>query len=96
MSRIALTRSLLAARYPQQRAAAQAGLCASRLFAARFESTKSGATSTIKERQQYLQADWVAPKLTYEEVKKRTQEPTEVRLRFATRIMHQLVPRMPT
>ena len=88
MLRMVFTLSLPLARYSQHRAATSTVLYTPRLVAARFESTNGGAHSTVRERQQYLQADWVAPKLTYEEVKKRTQEPTEVRLCFALRTMH--------
>ncbi|KAF8529460.1 Rhodanese-like domain-containing protein [Gautieria morchelliformis] len=77
MLRIALRQSLLLTRHSQLRVARPAMLCAPSIIAARFETNDGGAGSTVKERQQYLQADWVAPKLSYEEVKKRTQEPTE-------------------
>jgi thiosulfate:glutathione sulfurtransferase len=63
-------------------------LLAPSIIAARFESNRSGAGSTVKERQKYLQADWVTPKLSYEEVKRRTQEPTEVRLHSTLKSTH--------
>ena len=79
MLRTPLRQSLLLTRRFQPRVITPALLRAPSSLPVRFGSNQGGADS-VKERQQYLQADWVAPKLTYEEVKKRTQEPTEVRL----------------
>ena len=81
MFRIALRQSLIATRFAQQRSAIPAVFRAPLIIGGRFESNQG---ATVREKQQYLQADWVAPKLTYEEVKKRTQEPTEVRLGSCT------------
>jgi len=48
-----------------------------RFASVRFESNDVHRSPEAHQRRQELQADWVAPKLTYEEVKQRTQHPTE-------------------
>lgn len=77
MLRIALRQSLLLSRFRQRLVTPALLRAVPSSLPARFESN-GGGVGSVKERQEYLQADWVAPKLSYEEVKRRTQEPTEV------------------
>ena len=52
----------------------------------RFNSTRTPeqrkASNNAKEE---LQKDWIAPILTYEEVKQKSQQPSEVRIGFIVR-----------
>ncbi|KAF8587335.1 Rhodanese-like protein [Ramaria rubella] len=77
MLRTSFRQSIILARRLTPPATPTALFRPARLVTVRFESNQGHLRTAVKGAQQALQADWVAPVLSYEEVKKRTQEPTE-------------------
>ena len=78
MLRTILRQTLPFVRGATPRAALNTVILHPRFVAVRFESNQGNTSPEAHQRRQQLQADWVAPKLTYEDVKRRTQHPTEV------------------